>query len=80
MRLRILESSHRPIQWVQLMAVRMLTGTVPGPIAVLSYRREFVGRVLSECFEEALRHSTEWTKGELELFAAFVSKLNQCKY
>jgi len=27
-----------------------------------------------------MRDGKHWTLGELELFAAFVSKLNQCEY
>lgn len=80
MRLRILESGHRPLQKLLLRVVRLVAGRVPGPIAMMSYRRELFGRHLAACFQESMRASTAWTVGEVELFSAFVSKLNRCAY
>jgi hypothetical protein len=80
-RLRILEKGFRPLQKVILSMIRVLSGgKVPGPILVLSYRRELCGKYLAACYQEGMRKATEWSLGEVELFAAFVSKLNQCKY
>lgn len=80
MRLGLLHRGHRPLQKAQLWIIRKLTGTVPGPIALFSYRRRFFGQAFSACLTEAMRGPSEWTVGERELFAAFVSKLNQCAY
>ena len=81
MRLRILENGFRPLQKAMLSMVRVISGgKVPGPILVLSYRRELCGKYLAACYQEGMRKATEWSLGEVELFAAFVSKLNQCKY
>jgi hypothetical protein len=80
MRLRILEKGHRPLQKVLLRVVKLLAGRVPGPIALMSYRRELFGKYLAACFQESMRESREWSVGEVELFSAFVSKLNQCAY
>ena len=55
-------------------------GLAPGPILALSYRRELCGKYLAACYQEGLREATEWSVGEVELFAAFVSKLNACRY
>jgi hypothetical protein len=55
-------------------------GKIPGPVLVMSYRRELFGKYLARCYQEALRGCTEWTAGEAELFAAFISRLNECKY
>ncbi len=81
MRLRILENGFRPLQKAILIMVRAISGgKVPGPILVLSYRRELCGKYLAACYQQGMRKATEWSLGEVELFAAFVSKLNQCKY
>ena len=81
MRLQILENGHRPFQKIILSVIRATSeGHVAGPILVMSYRRELFGKYLAACFQEAMRGATEWTVGEVELFAAFVSKLNECKY
>jgi hypothetical protein len=80
-RLRILEKGFRPLQKVILSMVRAISGgKVPGPILALSYRRELCGKYLAACYQEGMRKVTEWSLGEVELFAAFVSKLNECKY
>jgi len=81
MRLKILEEGFRPLQKAILSLLRAISGgKVPGPILVLSYRRDLCGKYLAACYQEGMRKATEWTLGEVELFAAFVSKLNRCKY
>jgi hypothetical protein len=81
MRLKILEKGHRPVQKLFLALIRILSGgSVPGPILVLSYRKELFGKQIAPCFQEGMREATEWSLGETELFAAFVSKLNECRY
>jgi len=81
MRLTILEKGLRPVQKLVLTIFKTLTGgLVPGPLLVLSYRRELCGKYLTVCFQEGMRKATEWSVQEVELFAAFVSKLNSCHY
>jgi hypothetical protein len=81
MRLQILETGHRPLQKVILHFMRSsLRGKAPAPVLVMSYRRELFGKYLAACFQEGMRGGREWSLGEVELFAAFVSRLNECKY
>jgi hypothetical protein len=81
MRLRILEKGFRPLQKAILGILGAISGgKVPGPILVLSYRRELCGKYLAACYQEGMRKASEWSLGEVELFAAFVSKLNECRY
>jgi hypothetical protein len=81
MRLQILENGHRPFQKVILSFIRVVSGAhVAGPVLVMSYRRELFGKYLAACFQEGMRGAIEWSVGEVELLAAFVSKLNECKY
>ncbi len=81
MRLRILEEGLRPVQKLILAIFKIMSGgLVPGPLLALSYRRELCGKHLAKCFQEGMRGATEWSVSEVELFAAFVSKLNSCQY
>ena len=81
MRLEILETGHNPIQKILLGFIAATSeGHTPGPVAIMSYRRNLFGKHFAACIQEAMRKATEWSRGEVELFAAFVSQLNQCRY
>ena len=80
MRLDVLENGHTLLQKIQLRVIRAIAGRKVGPILVMSYRRDLFGKHLAASFQEAMRETSEWTVGEVELFAAFVSNLNQCRY
>ena len=81
MRLQILDNGHSKIQKIFLTLIRkMMNGFVPGPILVQSYRPEFFGKPYNDAVMTALRKSKVWTKTEVELIAAFVSKQNQCQF
>lgn len=47
---------------------------------ILSYRPELFGQPFSAYLQAALRGPSDWSIGERELFAAFVSSANQCTY
>lgn len=80
MRLSVVEHGHRPLQKVQLAIIRALVGHVPGPILVMSYRKELFGKQFAACLQRGMRGTGAWTDGEREVFAAFVSKMNDCGY
>jgi hypothetical protein len=80
MRLRVLEAGHRPLQKFFLGLIKRYVGVAPGPILTMSYRRDLFGKFFAACLQEGMRGATEWRLGEVELFAAFVSKLNSCQY
>ena len=46
----------------------------------LRYRPELFGEPVSAYFQEVMKGPSEWSEAERELFAAFVSKLNQCPF
>jgi uncharacterized peroxidase-related enzyme len=52
----------------------------PDVVRVLSYRPEMFGTPFSICLEDVMRGPSEWSVGERELFAAFVSRKNQCPF
>ena len=51
-----------------------------GVLKTLNYRPELFGRPYSEALDLAMRGPSDWTAGERELFAAFVSSLSQCHF
>lgn len=51
-----------------------------GVVKTLHYRPEFFGRPYSNVLDVAMRAPSDWSAGQRELFAAFVSSLNQCPF
>jgi hypothetical protein len=51
-----------------------------GVLLTLYFRPELFGRPFSDALDLAMRGSSDWSAGERELFAAFVSSLNQCPF
>ena len=81
MRLRSLENGHEPGEASVLDAIRERRGAEPPDVLkTLHYRPEIFGRPYSEVLDLAMRGPSDWSVGERELFAAFVSSLNQCPF
>jgi hypothetical protein len=51
-----------------------------GVVKTLHYRPELFGRPFSNVLDIAMRGPSDWSAGERELFAGFVSSLNQCPF
>jgi hypothetical protein len=51
-----------------------------GVLKTINYRPELFGRPFSAPLDLAMRGPSDWSTGERELFAAFVSSLNQCPF
>lgn len=80
MRLEKVHRGHRMREKAILGAMRVMMGHAPGVVRTLFYRKEFFGRPFSELTQQVMRGASSWTVGERELFAAFVSRLNQCVF
>ncbi len=80
MRLDRVHRGHRLGDRLRLAAMRMMTGHAPGVVRTLLYRKSFFGRRFSELTHQVMRGPSPWSVGERELFAAFVSRLNQCVF
>ncbi len=75
-----LEDRLRPLQKLALRGVRAIVGRTPGPVLIASYNKPFFGNGWAPCMKEGMRSATEWSVGEIELFGAFVSRVNACGY
>jgi hypothetical protein len=60
--------------------MRVAMGHAPGVVRTLLYRREFFGARWTDLTQQVMRGPSPWTPGEREVFAAFVSRLNQCVF
>ena len=81
MRLKKVHDGHR---WRERLMLRMLglvlrTNKLDGPRTLL-YRRDFFGAPFGKLAQQILRGPSNWSVGERELMAAFVSKVNQCPF
>jgi hypothetical protein len=61
--------------------IRVVSGfRAPDVVRTLRYRATFFGGPHSRHTHEAMRGASAWSVGERELIAAFVSKLNECRF
>jgi hypothetical protein len=61
--------------------IRVVSGfRAPDVVRTLRYRRHLFGKPHSAHTQAVMRGPSEWSVGERELFAAFVSRLNQCHF
>ena len=51
-----------------------------GVLKTINYRPELFGRPFSAALDVAMRGPSDWSAAERELFAGFVSSLNQCPF
>jgi len=80
MRLEKVHRGHRFPDKLMLGMMRVMMGHAPGVVRTLKYRKEFFGGKFSELTHQVMRGPSPWSAGERELFAAFVSRLNQCVF
>jgi hypothetical protein len=61
--------------------VRAVSGfRAPDVVRTLRYRPEFFGAPHADHTQAVMRGPSAWSVGERELFAAFVSRLNACRF
>ena len=71
---------HEPAMAAQIEELRDRDGYVSDISLALRYRPELFGRPFGELLQQVMKGPSEWTEGERELFAAFVSVRNQCPF
>jgi uncharacterized peroxidase-related enzyme len=81
LRLNILERGQRLRARLAIRLIGLSSRTKPDDIArIILYRPAFFGRPYLRLMREVMRGESQWTVGERELFAAFVSRLNSCTF
>lgn len=81
MRLDVVAHGHTFGQKLMFRVMRLVTGfPAPGVVKTLMYRKEFWGAPHNRLTQLAMRGPSEWSVGDRELFAAYISRLNQCVF
>ena len=81
MRLDVLDRGHKLRHKLLFRMIRVMSGhPAPDVVKLLKYRGDFFGAPMNEVFQETLRGASEWTVGQRELMAAWVSKKNECEF
>ena len=81
MRLDVLDRGHKFGTKMLFAMIRVMSGSrAPDVIKTLMYRPEFFGAPFRASVHEAMRGESQWTVGERELMAAYVSKKNECEF
>lgn len=61
--------------------MRVTSGrAAPDVVRTLLYRRDYWGDRFNDLLQAVMRGPSAWSVGERELFAAFVSNLNRCRF
>jgi len=81
MRLANVERGDRVATRLLYRFIKTMSGfRAPDVMRTLRYRRAFFGGPHSAHTHAVMRGPSDWTVGERELFAAFVSRLNACHF
>jgi len=81
MRLDVLDRGHTLGKKALFVLIRVVTRhPAPDVVKTLTYRPAFFGGPMSAVFQEVMRGPSEWSIGDRELMAAFVSKTNECEF
>ena len=80
MRLSILNNGHRRLEKLAMHGIRAVGLPVLDVVKTFMYRPEFFGRPFCDLGQDVLRGPSEWSVGERELFGAYTSQLNQCRF
>jgi uncharacterized peroxidase-related enzyme len=80
-RLEVVRSGHALKHKLKLALGRFMIGAQPPDIMrILFHRHDFWGKPVGALTNAVLRDDSEWTVGERELFAAWVSAKNRCRF
>ena len=80
MRLHKVHTGQRLRDKAMLGVMRLVMGHAPGVVRTLMYRKEFFGGPWTDVTQRVMRGPSPWSVGEREIFAAYVSRLNQCVF
>jgi hypothetical protein len=80
-RLDALDSGHKLRTKALFALIRVVSRQrVPDVVKLLTYRPEYFGGKMNPVFQEVMRGKSEWSIGDREMMASFVSKTNECEF
>ncbi len=80
MRLKQVERGHRLAQRIVFGMMRVLGAAPPDVMRMVLYRPSLFGKPYCAWIQAVMRGPSDWTIGERQLFAAFVSRKNRCPF
>ena len=81
MRLSILDSGHRFGTKILFALIRVVSRQpTPEVVKLVMYRPDFFGAHIKTFTHRAMRGPSEWSVGDRELMASFISKTNECEF
>lgn len=81
MRLTALENDQTLMVRLKLGMIRVFSGRrAPDVLRALHFKQKRWGEPFSDLLQAVMRGPSDWSVGERELFATFVSHLNQCRF
>jgi hypothetical protein len=81
MRLPAIERGERLADRVLYRIAKLATGhPMPDVVRTLRFRPHQFGHPFNDLIQDVMRGPSEWSVGERELFAAYVSKKNECEF
>jgi hypothetical protein len=81
MRLKNIESGQKFSKKLILALIGFKLGErAPDVLRTIWYRPEFFGAHYARYLNAVMRGPSEWSVGERELFAAFISQRNECPF
>lgn len=81
MRLQNVTAGHGWATKVKFALIRLVSGApVPDVVKTLQYRPETFGKPYCDFLQAIMRGPSDWSVGERELFASFVSRQNRCVF
>jgi hypothetical protein len=81
MRLGILDNGQSFGTKMKYALIRVLSGyPAPDVVKTLEYRPDYFGTPMRAVVHEAMRGESQWSVGDREIMAAYVSKTNECEF
>jgi uncharacterized peroxidase-related enzyme len=81
MRLSQVQTGHSLGKTIVLKLAPLMVGAqAPDMVRILFYRPRFFGKPMGLLTDSVMRGSSDWSVGERELFAAYVSQKNRCRF